>query len=185
MFEHLKTGCLLVIYSVVITLPVSKLSSRSRVVVFPSLVRSWTTETPTTRFESCCKRGHFFRAVQTMSMHLFTDAVGDVVEHAREDNSVWKTLGYVFGLRHEILYLVQYLQRCVCRTYVPFNLNSSPPMSLLFLQLSLFMTDSAFLHLNFDALVESSEPEPMQKTESEQTCTLAVNVLPIGSSSNK
>ena len=57
-------------------------------------------------------------------------------------------------------------------------------MSLLFFQLSLFMTASAVISLFLEALVGSNAPGPVQKTEFEQTCTFAVSMLPIGSLSN-
>ena len=45
----------------------------------------------------------------TFTVHLLTLPVGDVVEPAREDDPVWKTLRCVPSLRHEFMQLVQYV----------------------------------------------------------------------------
>ena len=47
------------------------------------------------------------------------------------------------------------------------------------------MTASAFSSPNFDLLVGSNAPRPVQKAESEKTCTLAVSMLQIGPPSNR
>ena len=50
---------------------------------------------------------------------------------------------------------------------------------------SLFQDCFCLLFQNFEVLVESSEPGPVQKTESEKTCTFPVSMLPFGSSSHR
>ena len=77
---------------------VSKLVRWSFFFVCPGLLRSGTTETPMTKSESCCVRSHFSRLSQTFILHLPTFPTGGVVEHAREDDPVWKALRYVPGL---------------------------------------------------------------------------------------
>ena len=101
-------------------------------IVFPNLFRSWTTRTPKKKSEYCCINDHFVRAVQTISLHLFTSVVGDVVEHIRKDDIVWKTIGFVPILRH-VFCVFQYLKRCVSKTCEPFNVYRLSLMSLLFL----------------------------------------------------
>ena len=81
---------------------ISKMRSWPGLVVFPGLFRSWT-EPPITNFESCCVGGHIIRLSWTFCFTLLTLPVGDVVEHAREDEPVWKTLKCVLSLRHELL----------------------------------------------------------------------------------
>ena len=101
-----------------------------------------------------------------------------VVDHAREDDPVWKTLRFVPGLQHEFLQRVHFLHRCVTKTPVPFN-------AFLFLQLLLFITYSAFFSHFLEALDGSTALGTVQKTDSENTCTSAVSMLPIGSSRSR
>ena len=80
-------------YGEFVPFTVCKLVTWSFFIFCPSLFLSWTTETSFTRNESCCVRGHLFRAVQTLSLHLSPSVVGDVFEHASDNDSVWTTLG--------------------------------------------------------------------------------------------
>ena len=84
---------------------VSKLVRWSFLIICPGLFRSWTTETPITQSEYCCVTGHFSRKnnILKFNLHLLTFPVGDVVEHVREDDPVWKNLRCVPGHRHEFL----------------------------------------------------------------------------------
>ena len=63
---------------------------------------------------------------------------------------------------------------------VPFSVNRLPNNVA-----SLFMTGSAFCSQMFEALFRSNAPGPVQKTESEKTCTIAMSTLPIGSSNER
>ena len=125
----------------------------------------------TTKTESCCQSGHFFRAVQTLSLHLCSSVVADVVDHVRKDDLAWKTFGFVPVLRR------------VSRTSCLSMLIVLPAMSLV--QISLFMTASAFSSQNFEALVGSTAPGLVEKTMSETTCTIAMRMLPVGPPSNR
>ena len=69
-------------------------------IVFPCLFRPWTTDTPITKSAFCCVSCHFVRMSWSFILHLLTFPVGHVVQHAREDDFVKKTLRFVPGLRH-------------------------------------------------------------------------------------
>ena len=58
-----------------------------------------------------------------------------------------------------------------------------PAMSFRFLHLSLYKDASAFFAQIVEALIKSNAPGPVQRNESEETCTFAVGMLPIDSSS--
>ena len=155
MFEHLDTGCLLVISSLIILRaslshsPSTKLVGWSFFIVFPSLFRSRCTATPISMSESCCVEGHFSRLTWTfisdlltfLFLHnrplasrrqdtvlaLSTSVVDDVVEHAREDDPVKNLSGAC-----PVYNMNPYLHRGVTKTHVPFTV-------ILSLQVSLFI----------------------------------------------
>ena len=101
------------------------------------------------RSESCYTRSHFFRAVQTLSVHLSTSVVGVVAEHARENDSVWRPRA-----------------RAQAFAYVPFNLNRPSSFSCKCHFSRLLLLPFLFF---FGALVGSNEPGLVRKTESEKT----------------
>ena len=51
--------------------------------------------------ESCCPSSHLFRLSKTCGLHLTTFPVADVFEHARENDPVWKSVGFVPNFQHE------------------------------------------------------------------------------------
>ena len=120
------------------------------------LFRSWTTETPITKSESCCVRSNFFRMSWTYILHLLTSPIGDVVEHAREDDLVRKALRCVRDLREESLQLFFSICTDSSPRHTCHSMSiGSPAVSFLFLQLSLFMTSSSFCSPVTEALPES------------------------------
>ena len=60
-------------------------------------------EHPKTNLNIAALNDHFVRAVQTISLHLFTSVVGDVVEHTRKYDPVWKSVGFVPILPHVVV----------------------------------------------------------------------------------